>query len=390
MNRCTPILLAALLAALPVAAQDSGEVNLYQQAEAPNVLVETGFVFQRFGIDYASGASRTVSQVSMPLLVAVPVRPDLTVSLRTAYASGGGDDLATVGGIADAQLGVSYRRMLGSAEMIASLGVGIPLGSSALTNEELGTAILLTRNEFAFAAPSLRQGLRFAPGVTIAVPVDRNVVFGVGASYQVRQAFTPFEESEQSYAPGNEFLLTAGFDVGMGASSVMSLDVSYALYGNDSFGDYTLEPGGRLTARFNVIGGIGSQQIHFLARYSHRGDATVGDRPFETPLADEAQVVLGGLFSFPGDVGLGLGIGARYLGDFGEIGDATSDVESALALADHQLLFDATLAPSVQITPEIRFVSSFTYSLGLGKMVDLADVTPLAGFRLQGGLSIRM
>jgi hypothetical protein len=390
MKRCAPIVLAALLAAAPSAAQDTGEVNLYQQADAPHAVIETGLVFQRYGIDYASGASRTVSQVAFPLLVSVPVRPDLTVSLRAMYASGGGDDLATLGGIADAQLGISYRHMLGPAELIASLGVGLPLGSAAMTSDELGTAILLSRNEFAFTAPSLRQGLRFAPGVTLAVPVDRNVVFGVGASYQVRQGFTPFEESDQTYTPGNELLVTAGFDVGMGGASVMSLDVSYALYGNDSFGDYTLEPGGRLSARFNIIGGIGSQQIHFLARYSHRGDGTVGDRPFETPLADEAQVVLGGLFRFPGEVGLGLGIGARYLGDFGEIGDATSDVESALALADHQLLFDLMLAPSVQITPEVRFVSSFTYSLGLGKLVDLADVTPLAGFRLHTGLSIRI
>jgi hypothetical protein len=391
MYRISALVLLGLLAA-PAQAQVDPEPevnNLYAGASETEGVVRVGVTHQRYSIEFTSGATRALSQTSVPLYVAVPVGRGVGVSLRAIYASGGGDDLDRVSGVADAQLGLSYRQQLGEAEAVFSLGVGLPLGSGALSTEQLATAVLFSRNEFAFEAPTLRQGLRFAPGVTIAVPVDEHLALGVAVAYQVRSAFSPFDDLDLSYAPANELLLAGGLDLRLGRASFVSADVSYALYGTDTFGERSLEPGNRLTAALRVQGGIGRQEIHFLTRYRHRGKGDVGGSALEPLVADELAAQLGALIRFADAGALGIAFGARYLGDFGELGEATQSVDDALAIADHQLLFDLGLAPSVRIAQQVRLLTAFTYSLGLGTFVDLADVTPLRGFRASGGVEVR-
>lgn len=389
MNRLILICIFLIAGSVAVRAQSDGPTNLHERPTAPKAYIQTGTVFQSHSIGFESG-DRTISQIAIPLFVAVPVHRDVSVSLRTVYASGTLKDVGTISGIADAQLGVNYRQMFGPAELVASLGIGLPLGSAELEGDELLVAALLNRPEFAFSVPGLRQGLRFAPGFTLAVPIEQTAVFGLGISYQLRQGYKPFTGFDEQYIPGNELLLTAGLDILYGSSSRLSMDAAFVFYGTDEFAQNTLEPGSRFVGTLHVVEGIGQQQLYLRARYASRGEGMVGLDPFRADVSDEVSLHLGGNFVFPDDIGLGIALGARYLGDFEELGEATSSIPGLLALADHQLLFDLTVAPSVRVSPEVRLNGLFGYYLGLGKLADIADVTPLSGFRAQVGLAIQI
>lgn len=396
MLRRLALPLLALTLALPDAsAQVSPEpepTSLYttERLAAPGIsgVASFGLTVQRYAITTA-GTDQAVSQLSTPLRVYVASDRGFAASLQAAYAGSSVGDLEAINGLSDVQLGLSYTHQLGPAEVVASLGTSLPTSGAGLTPEQQAASLLLVRNEFALAVPAVRQGFRLAPGVTVAVPVDPALAVGFGVAYQVRSGFTPFEGLDRQYEPGNEIMLTAGLSARPVRGVDWTADVAWAFYGRDTFGDATLEPGSRFSATTGLSVGIGQQAFLLGATYRHRGAGTLGADLIEAPVADELGVRLGGHFRFEEVAELGLGFGARYLGDFGVLGEAASGPpEGALALADHQLLFDVSLAPSFRLTPDVRLVSVFSYTVGLGRFIDVADVTPIDGFRLGAGVEV--
>lgn len=393
----TPFLLLAALALLasPAAAQPEGVApgEKYVGGEAydagPGRLGRAAFgvVLQR----YAIGAGATIRETSFPLHVFVPVGSSAGVSLRTGYASAGGEGVAGLGGLADALLGASYRHDLGAASVVVSLGLSLPAGRASFTPEEFGTAVLLAQHEFGFEVPAFGQGFRASPGVMLAVPTGEGVVLGLGASYQLRSGFRPFEDDEGVYSPANETLLTLGADFSLGAASALSLDATYALYGSDSFAGRDFEPGSKFGFTARLLTAIGPHALHVLARYRTVGEGTTfaGD-PLAPIRPTQAQLGLAADLALPERVGLGLLVGARYFGDFAEIGSVASEptLEGVLALTDHQLVFDLGASPSVAVAERVRLNAGFTYSVGLGEFIDVAELPPLSGFRLGFGLEV--
>lgn len=345
----------------------------------PRAVVEVGAVAQ----SYPNGDDATISELTIPVHAAVMAVPGyLELSVRTAYGSVSGDGLESLSGLSDTQVGANVRRPVGGGLVDLSLTASLPTGQSALTEEQFATASVLALDDYAFALPSLGQGLVIAPGLTIAMPVGSGLALGVGASYTLSSAYTPFVDGGE-YTPADETILTAGLDASLGGASRFTLEGSYVTYGQDTFGDETFSPGDKLAGRLRLALGSGAVRGSFLARYRQVGDGTIGApvRPVTYLRPNQAQIALGLTFVQPA-FEVGVSSGVRYYGSFDDAANA-ANFESSLS--GQQVLLDLAASPSVQVGANARLTGTFTYSLGIA---ETAGASPFSGFRAGGGVRV--
>lgn len=216
----------------------------------------------------------------------VPVGRRASFWLQTSQVTATGDDLETLSGFGDTQAGVTYTRPLGEGSLVSTLNVNLPSGKRELTRDEFTTSILLSQTFFDFRIPGFGQGTNVSPSLTWAVPVQDDVVVGVGASYQYRGSFRPVQFDDSEYDPGDEMLVTGGIDLRLGRTEAVSGDVSYTLYTDDSWGTQSFSPGNKVVASLQYLSYMGFDELRVQARYSSRAKTTL---PVGAGLTSEAQ-----------------------------------------------------------------------------------------------------
>ena len=362
--------LLALLAAAGASAQT-----------APRVVVDAGFVSQT----YSTGDEQSVSQLSVPVTLGGRLAPGVTASLRTVYASVSGDDLESLSGLGDTQLGIGYQRPLGQAIVDLSLTASLPTGQTALTEDQFATSALLAVDDFAFALPTFGQGSVVSPGLAIAVPVGTGLALGAGVAYASRSPYTLFESDTSSYAPANETILSVGLDAGSETAS-FTLEGSYVVYGEDGYRGETFSPGDKAAAMMRIAVGGSMVRSQLMARYRQVFDGTLGaaERPVTYLRPSQAQVALGLGFG-PEDLEVAFSVGARYYGSIEALSDDASSGDVAGALAEQQVLLDLGVTPTVAIGPNARIRGGFTYPLGL---IEPDAASALTGYRVGGSLRV--
>ncbi|MEM1044421.1 MAG: hypothetical protein AAGI91_17565, partial [Bacteroidota bacterium] len=178
-------------------------------------------------------------------------------------------------------------------------------------------------------------------------------------------------------------VLTAGLDASLGGASTFTLEGSYVLYGDDTFGETTFSPGNKATGtmRLALRGRLARGEL--LARYRQVFDGTIEARPVGYIRPSQAQVVLGLGFG-PESASLGVSAGARYYGSIDP--DADDGIELVSFLADQQVLLDLGAAPTIGLGESAELFGSFTYTVGLTEAIGGETLT---GFRASGGIRTR-
>ncbi len=354
-------LLMLALAAEAIAQDDA----LYLSSRQQPIRISIGALYQSYTED-----DSTLSEVSIPLAVSVPLGRNLGVSLIASQASASGDAVESLSGVSDAQVGLSYYQQIGQGSVVVSLGVNLPSGKSELTPQEFETAIFLSQHFYNFRVSGFGQGFNVSPGVVVAFPVSENAVFGVGASYQLKGAYTPIEGMDD-YDPGDEILLTGGFDYRAGPTTNFSADVTYTIYGSDTFGDADVfSAGDKVTATAQWLRYIRANELRFVARYR---SISKSSRPAVVGVAGEelrtlpAQVFLRGVYRHRLNPTFTLGVLAQA-----RLFDETDNFSS-------KTLFDVGLMPEVALSNNTALRLRFLYTLG--------DFT---GFEAGGGLAFEL
>ncbi len=181
-------------------------------------------LYQNWSLD-----SMKVSEASVLVSLYQPLSRQAAITLRGAFASASGD-VASLSGATDLQVAGSY--YVESANMMFSLGLGIPVGKKKLTTDEFITSILLASNTFRFNVSQFGTGFNITPGVVWALPVGDDVVLGLGATYQYRGTFQPLADLG-TFDPGDEISGTAGIELRLNETSSISADVVYTHIGKD-------------------------------------------------------------------------------------------------------------------------------------------------------------
>jgi hypothetical protein len=222
-------------------------------------------VYQRWAI----ASDSTFSELSIPVMIYLPVRYNWSVSFSGSQAAVKGDNFADLSGLTDAQLATSYH--LEKANLLLNLGINLPSGKGELTLPQLTTSAVLSSNVFQFQVPNFGQGLNISPSVTWAAPVRENFVLGLGASYQYKGKFTPLANSSLDYDPGDEMLLTGGFDARLSTTATLTGDLIFTFYMTDKInGGEIFGPGNKLVANLQFRQYFGFDELALLARYRSR------------------------------------------------------------------------------------------------------------------------
>jgi len=229
-------------------------------------------LYQRWTIP--NGAA--ISEVSVPIIASFPVGRNFDLALRGMQAQAG-DAAKTLRGLTDTQLACRYH--LEAAPLVFNLEVNFPNGRKKLSLEEFEISTLLSLPQYNFQVSNFGQGLNVAPGFTWAVPISERFVLGLGASYQYKGKFRPLAYMREDYDPGDEILLTGGFDVRLGATTTFSADLIYTAYGTDKTGDDDVFASGhQIVANTQVRQYFGYNELRLFARYRSKAksDLVVG------------------------------------------------------------------------------------------------------------------
>jgi len=222
-------------------------------------------VYQRWKI----AGDSAFSELSIPVFIYLPVRYNWSISFSGSRAAVQGDNLTDLSGLTDMQLALSYHAE--SANLLLNLGLNLPSGKGELTLPQLTTSSVLSSNVFQFQVPNFGQGLNVSPSATWALPVRDNFVLGLGASYQYKGKFAPLTNSSLDYDPGDEALLTGGFDMRLSPTSTLTGDVIFTFYATDKInGREIFGAGNKLVANLQLRKYFGFDELWLLARYRSR------------------------------------------------------------------------------------------------------------------------
>ena len=222
-------------------------------------------VFQRWSIE----SNYAITEISFPTLFYYPVSRALSLSLRGNQATVAGD-VNSLSGLTDTQLSCSYH--IENANLVFNLGLNLPSGKKELTANEFSTSAQIAYRYFNFKVPGFGQGFNISPGISWAAPVSDNLVFGLGATYQKKGGFRPIENMSDNYNPGDEILVTAGFDIKLAPTTTFAVDVIYTTYGEDKMGNMTVFGSGDKIMFSGLLRSYQKyNELFLMARYRSKG-----------------------------------------------------------------------------------------------------------------------
>lgn len=325
-------------------------------------------VYQQYDHDALS-----LSEFSTTLNVFVPVTRNLGLSLRAGQAQVTGDlqtddPLTDLSGLGDVQLSATYFQEIGAASLVAGLAANLPSGKQQLTPDEFQTLTLLSRTVYDFQMPSFGQGFGFSPSLTLAMPLGDRFALGLGASYQYRGGFEPLDEMQDDYDPGDEVLLTVGFDVGLAPQMSVSGDVSYTGYGTDRRGDEEVYAAGSkvvLTGQYRARWGFDGLWVVARHRIRGKGELLAAGASGEASVLPTQTDVL---MQYTRRVGEPL--------DLGVLGEARFFEETDVLPGAS--VFGVGVAPVLRVSRRVEVPARFVYNLG-----DLSGLEAALGVRIK-------
>jgi hypothetical protein len=202
-------------------------------AGAQDVGARTSPQFIRYSL--GSPSNNTISEMAIPIFAYMPINPNLTLDVGTAFASatvtstsGGQSTQSKISGLTDTQLRGSLN--VGGDAMVLTFGVNVPTGRATATPAEQSAASLIGNDFLVFPISSMGSGFGGTGGLALARPMGD---WNVGAGFSVRHSmpFDPYQGFR--YTPGNEVRARIGVDHPYGTGSA-SLGLTYSKFGNDS------------------------------------------------------------------------------------------------------------------------------------------------------------
>lgn len=286
-----PCLAAAAFAGAALFATDVAQA---QSVFDTNVRAAPQFVQYRIG----GAISETISEVTTPIFVVVPVSSMLNIDIGTAYAwarvspnGANTESASTVSGLTDTQLRANLT--LGSDFVVLTAGVNLPTGRETASPEEQLAAFRIGNDFLAFPISNMGTGLGATGGLAIARQLGSWDI-GFGGSVRQSASYEPFVDeggAHPRFQPGNEYRARIGGDHPFGTGR-FALGLAYSKFGNDDIGGSIYNTGDRYIAQMgfnNTIGGA-SLLVNAWNLYRRSGTIFTGDR---TGAEDIANVLVG-------------------------------------------------------------------------------------------------
>jgi len=241
MRRLLPSVLASLIATTSLGAQSFYDTSVRL---APSF----------YSYDIKTPFNEKVTEMAFPLYALVPILPNFSVDIGTAFAMAKVENANTgssseMSGLTDTQLRANYT--FGQDLVVLTAGVNLPTGSATVDPSELEAATRIGSDFLTFPISGFGSGLGFTGGVAIARPVG-NWNLGFGASLRQSGEYEPFRDeggTATKFQPGPEYRARVGLDHPYG-SGRMSFGLTYSKFGDDKANAATFNSGDRFITEF--------------------------------------------------------------------------------------------------------------------------------------------
>lgn len=283
--RLSSLVATLSLCAAPLAAQGN--------AFYANPSATSGVQFRSY--QFGSGAEYDkISQVAIPIAVAIPVTSKLAVDIGTYYASTSaalaGGTTQTLSGLTDAQIRGAY---VFSDALVATLVLNLPTGTKFSTTDS-AAAGASANNWLLFPVNSFANGFSATGGLAGTTHVgDWNL--GLALSTRLNSSFKPVSDDSLSYKPGFEGRVRLGADRLIGQSR-LTLGITFSTFGDDAFGtgagaQQKYGPGKRFIGEGSfATPGLGGMVTVYAWDYFRAAGDTAG-----VSIANRENILTGGL-----------------------------------------------------------------------------------------------
>jgi hypothetical protein len=264
-----------------------------------------------------------VSQMAIPIFVAVPIMTGLTVDVGTSFAmvnheritiDGSGNQTTTkseLSGLTDTQLRANYA--IGQEFVVVTAGVNLPTGSATVDPTELDAASAIGSDFLTFPVSGFGSGLGFTGGVAVARPLGA-WNFGFGASMRASTEYEPFRDAAGTplkFTPGPEYRARLGVDHPYGTGRI-AFGLTFSKFGDDKANAATYNTGDRYIAQVALNDAIGSSEVDYslVVWNLYRVAGTqIDQNPSPSGNITNATMTFG--IRGPGDIGIEPGIETR-------------------------------------------------------------------------------
>ncbi|HEV2750480.1 MAG TPA: hypothetical protein VGV12_08155 [Gemmatimonadales bacterium] len=269
----TAAVLGTLAGVIPLAAQ--GSDALYTRIDAITGWEVRGYTFDPWAGANAADQPKSVSEWSLPFVVAAPLAGRLSVDLATRYASGEVKSYsgarATLRGFTDTQVRFLYT--LNRDRLVGSLSFNLPTGKATLDSNQFRVAGAISGNYLSFPVANFGTAFGMTGGVAYANHVGAWNL-GISSSLRYLATFKPFLNSALSYNPGVEGRVRVGADRLLGSASRLLLGLTVSTFstdvysGSSGFGPYG--PGTRFISELVFVRVVGRSTVTASAWDAYR------------------------------------------------------------------------------------------------------------------------
>lgn len=250
--------LTAGLAAAPLTAPLGAQLTDGQLRIAPTAM--------SWGIAADSGRV-TVSQVGIPIFVAVPLGEKFAVDVGTSFATSSFSRRGvsrSLSGLTDVQLRGVWAI---TDALVLTVGVNAPTGQATVARENLELAGMIGTDVLTMPVPAYGIGPAFTGGLVYGADAAG---WSLSGGMSVRQAtgFRPFTDTTTRFVPGSEYRLAFNADRGYG-SGRLALGLSGSAFGGQTYGTAATSTGSRLVAQAAWAGALGDGKPQLLLSAWH-------------------------------------------------------------------------------------------------------------------------
>jgi len=294
-----------LMALLPVIILGQiSKSSFYRSAD-----IKSGFSYQ----SWSTENDQTISEMVIPLNLIVPVSKSIsfTASTNSAFA-----DLNTastkLNGLTDTRISGSFITM--EDKLLITAGVFLPTGKTKLEKDQASVASALALYPLNFRVPSFGQGLMANLNAVMAFET-KDFIIGGGLGFVYKNGFKPYENFDAVYKPGMEFSINAGGESNWSRKFKLTLDVTYTLYGKDTYDETEVfKSGNKLIADIRALFKFRGLDLLVFARERTKGrnDRGLGNLSTEEKNSNGNQIDFGSMAYIP----LSKSVNWKLLADF--------------------------------------------------------------------------
>lgn len=365
MRHVPSTLITALLLAAPTGA---GAQGLGAAAAA--------VIPQYVSFKIGSGATaKTVTQLTVPVMAAVPISSRLNIDVATAFAtsevSSNGASVSSISGITDTQ--VRANLTLGTDAVVFTVGANLPTGQYKITSDKSEAAGQIGNDFLMFPTSSYGAGLSTTGGIAVAKSLG-NWNFGIAGSFRKSTEFDAYEVQDNAgketltFTPADEVRARIGADRGIG-NGRLTLGVTFSTFGDDLLANTSYATGDRYIGQASLFMPMGSTDV-FLSGwglYRAKGQQFGGEAAPENV--------------FNGALALGFRSGNLYIEPNVEARNWQVDGYQAGFLGNGGVRLRWTAGA-------FSFIPTFTYQLGQLNTLGGGDTIDLSGWRTSVTLRI--